>query len=127
MPLYDQNASVLGMVVPLGDTFQTSGSVTAPTIGQAIATIAAPGAGVYRVQARLVMSGTAETAVLNAELRHGANVGGKVGFTALAAVQQITEFERVTVLGGEAITVNATAGAAAGSVYTVILTAVRIG
>lgn len=107
------------------DTFHASGTAAAPTANAAIATLAAPGAGVYQIEVDLGLSSTAETAVQNAELRHGATVVGKVGFTTSSTPQK-TLYQRVTVLAGEAITVNATAGAIAGSVYTATILATRI-
>lgn len=126
MPLYESSASIGGVATGLADTASAAGSSTAPAAGAAIATIAAPGAGVYRVVVKLRMSATAETAATNAELRHGATVVGKVGITSDQTLQTV-EYERVTVAAAEAITVNATANATAGAVYNVVVTAVRVG
>jgi hypothetical protein len=109
----------------VADSVVAQGSSTAPTAGTAIATIAAPGAGIYRVVVQLRLSGTAETATANVELRHGATVVGKCGFTVLTDLQSIV-FERVTVAAAEAITVNATANAVASSVYNARVIATQL-
>lgn len=115
---------MLGLV-GIADSLSAAGQATQPAAGAAIATIAAPGAGTYRVDVTCLQAGTVDSANLaDLELRHGATVVGKVPS---AAVGLPVTFPRVVVLAGEAISVNATAQPAAASVMVAALVATRIG
>lgn len=109
----------------LADTVVAAGTATTPAANAAIATIAAPGVGNYYIQVRFFMSGTAETAATNLELRHGATVVGKVGFTNNTTLQ-VTEFDQIGVAAGEAITVNATVLATTSAIYNALILATRV-
>lgn len=120
-------AGSLPITTGLADTVSAAGSVTAPTLGLAVATIAAPGAGVYKVVVTTFQTGTVDTTKpANCELRHGATVVQASGLLTTPVAATAT-FERVTVLAGEAITVNATAAGAAGSVFNAQLHATKVG
>lgn len=107
------------------DTVSAAGQATQPAAGAAVATLAAPGAGIYRVDVTGLQAGTVDTANLaDLELRHGTTVVGKVPS---AAVGLPVTFSRVTVLAGEALTVNATAQPAAAAIMVAALIATRIG
>lgn len=96
------------MLQPAGikDTVGAAGFAAAPAAGAAIATIAAPGAGIYRVELDTWQAGTPDALFTNMELRCGARVITKLASAALVAA---TNVGRLTVATGEAITVNATA------------------
>jgi len=108
-----------------GDSTMAAGTVLNPGAGAAIATIAAPGAGIYEVQLVTFCTGAAGT-TNNMELRHGATT---VKPSALSNVQGIpvqVTVQRLTVGAGEAISVNATAGDAGGATYVASIIATRV-
>lgn len=110
--------------IGIGESVSADGAVTAPALGAAIASIPAPGAGIYDVQVVTFEQGTVDATQTNMELRHGATVEGKVLSASLMAPQ---EFGHVTVGAGEAITINATAAGGAGAIYVASIVATRVG
>lgn len=107
----------------IGETQPAAGSAAAPAAGAAIASLAAPGAGVYDVEVTSYQRGTFDNADANMELRHGTTVVGKVLSTNVVATQR---FRRVSVGAGETISVNATNAGGAGSQYVAALRATRV-
>lgn len=89
-----------------------------------MATIAAPGAGVYAVEVTTIQAGTVDPLNLaDMELRHGGTVVGKVPSTAVATD---STFTRVTVAAAESLTINATAQPAAAAVFVAALRVTRV-
>lgn len=88
----------------IADTLPASGvTANSPAAGTAIATVAAPGAGVYRVRVVALANG-APVNQNNVELRAGARVLGRV--LALNGAQSPAVFDRVTLAAGEAVSLN---------------------
>lgn len=110
--------------IGIGETVSAAGAVAAPGIGAAIASIPAPGAGIYDVAIVSFEQGTVDATQGNMQLQHGATVEGKVLSTSLMVP---SEFGHVTVAAGEAITVNAVAAGGAGSIYVAEIVATRVG
>lgn len=110
----------------IADSIVASGAVTSPGAGAAIASIAAPGAGVYAVQATTWAADTAEVVAnaFNLRLRHGAVSAGNLSSRSATPVT-ITR-ERLTVAAGEAIDVIAIAAATVGATYNAVIAATRI-
>jgi NaMN:DMB phosphoribosyltransferase len=111
-----------------GNTLVHSAVATAPTLNQVIASIAAPPEGVYRVGVTIILTGTAETATRNLTVRE--NGSGVINLlpTLSGAGPLVFDFPQVEINpGGGNLDVIANAGATAGSVYSVILQATRIG
>jgi hypothetical protein len=109
----------------LADSQRAAGVVAAPGAGAVIASIPAPGAGVYSVEVQTWLQGGAPVAAdfTNMQLQHGAVAAGRLlaPTTPIAAVK-----ERLTVAAGEAITVNAVAAATAGVNYAAAIGATQI-
>lgn len=97
------------------------------TIEPDVVTLGEPSARTYRVSGVVVNAGTAEATaagLANMGLYHGlALVTGPP--TISAPVRQ--EFERVTLIGAECISVKSIAAAIAGLMYVASLPAVRLG
>lgn len=109
-----------------GDSKMAAGTALNPGAGTAVATIAAPGAGVYEVQI-VTFCITAAGTTNNMELRHGATT---VTASALSNVLNLpvqVTVNRLTVGAGEAVSVNATAAdAGGGSRYVAAIIATRV-
>lgn len=109
----------------IANTLSASGATAAtPIAGTAIATIADPADGVYRVRVVALQVGTVDANRLNINLRTGATV-----VSALLSIASAMEhiFERVTLSGTD--TINAVVGAAAGGVgaiYVATIQATRV-
>lgn len=105
------------------------GTATAPGANAAIATIAAPPAGYYKISAEVSMDAGAPAAGDrdNMELRAGVTVLKKIIINPVVspAIGFITEFYR-TLDGSTALTINATGAGTASVVYRASLTATRI-
>lgn len=117
----DRAARLLGRVSEgLADSGLAGGRVLAPAAGTALCTLAAPPAGKYRVRVSCGQGGALATAdVGNIELRRAAAV-------LLSGIGQ-SPFELIVTLDGtQALSLNATAAANAGSAYTAVLAATRI-
>lgn len=111
---------------PIADSLGAGAAAAAPTAGVAVATIAAPPAGIYRLSVIVQNTGTAETTaagLTNMGLYAGATLKAALPTTG-SPVRQ--EFERVTLDGATAVTVKATAAAAAGSMYVASIIATRL-
>lgn len=110
------------------NTRTASAATTTPGAGAVLASIAAPPAGVYRVQVTIVLSGTAETALANLRLReNGATVADALPSLSAAAGPLTLTFDRVEVNeGGGNLDVIAIAAATAGAIYSVVLQATRV-
>lgn len=110
-------------------TLLVSGSVAAPGANGTVAVIVAPTPGVYRVRGFLMLTGTAETQLVNGKIRvNGAAItGGGAGslIPTLTGVLVPFDFNRVVVGAGN-IDIVAAAAATAGSIYTAMLTATRV-
>jgi hypothetical protein len=111
----------------MADSLINTGTATAPAAGAAIATIAAPGAGTYYIQVFVAFGGTADV-FNNMQLQHGAVVVGTLYTQGATANGFPTRhvFNRITIAAAEAITVNAIAAGAVGSVYQATIIATRI-
>ncbi len=110
-----------------GFTLPAYGTQVAPTIGAAIATLAAPGAGNYKLTVIPSYGSTADV-IDNMELKVGATVISTLKVQAAANGAPITHvFDRVAVAAGDAITVNAVAAGAVSSVYSVLILATPVG
>lgn len=126
----DRAARLLGQVVELGgigDTVRAAGAVAGPAAAAAIATIAAPGAGVYAVEVVTFFGGAGTPTVAetsNMELRHGATTAGRLLTTSGTPIR--LENRRLTIAAGEAISVNAVAVATAGVNYFAAISATRV-
>jgi hypothetical protein len=105
-----------------------AGTATAPTTGTAIASLAAPPAGFYKVTVMYQFSGTAETLVNNIRLVWN-NVTKLAGLPSLAAFTGPYSFviERADLDGINPLKISANGNATAGAVYTAFITAQRIG
>lgn len=125
----DRTARDLGRVAThRGASVGAAGTVTAPAAGAAIATIPAGSlpAGTYEVEATVGYGGT-PGGVNGFDLRAGATIIS--GLASLAVANHLAPrvgFRRVTVDGATAITVNAVAAGATGSVFIAQLSATRV-
>ena len=107
----------------LADSLHAGGEVTAPAAGAAIATLAAPPAGVYEVQVAVWISAAAAADATNVELRRG----GSALYTPLVVATQFSFRKyRVTLTGSQNLTVNAIAVGTAGVIYSAEIVATRI-
>lgn len=112
----NDSASPAFVAQVIGDSKVAYGTATAPGAGAAVATLAAPGAGKYRIQVIPGYGGTADV-LDNMQLQVGATVIGKLIVQPVANGAPVLHvFPRVDVPAGQAITVNAVA---AGGVSTV--------
>lgn len=104
----------------------TSGVVTAPGAGAAIATLAAPAAGTYRVKVTAGVSGAAVADLNNmrfrragvdllAQLPHGAN-----------GEQEDTDLGEVVLSGAQNLTVEAIGAGTAGVEYNAAIVATQV-
>jgi hypothetical protein len=111
-------------VVGIADSAMASGTAATPLAGAAIATIAAPGAGTYEIQATSFVTGAQGTQA-NMQLQHAAVVVGSLQSVLNQPVAQ--RCRRVTVAAAEAITINAIAAdATVGVVYAASIVATRV-
>jgi hypothetical protein len=111
-----------------GQSLSASGQAAAPAAGAAIATLAAPGAGVYTVTvdaAFLAGVPTAAADALNWELKVGATVIGVLPPVPIVLGQQGAQavFQNVAVPAGAAVTVNAIGAGTAGVTYAASISA----
>lgn len=111
-----------------GDTQTAAGTAGAPTAGSAICQIVAPpaqGAGTYKATVWVVLTATAETAAVNLQLRYNSTITRAFPTFGLGALTPIV-FDRVTLDGINPLRVEAVANAAVGSVYTAVVSIVRV-
>jgi hypothetical protein len=106
-------------------TLEVATSTPAPGATTAIATITSPQPGSYRINGVIVITGTAETQLVNLRLRANGVVVGNLLPTVTGLVVPF-EFERVDLTAGN-LDIQTVAAATAGSIYTVILTATKAG
>lgn len=107
----------------IADTLAAASTQAAPGATTVQAAISTPPVGVYDVTVTISLTGTAETALTNLQLRQNAVV---VATLPTISAQTITmRFPRVTVAGGN-IDIRTSAAATAGSVYTTTITATRV-
>ena len=107
----------------IADTLSHSGTATAPAAFQQIADLAPP-AGVYDVEATLILTGTAETKLQNVAMVNNVTI---IGTLPSLTGQVITaRYRRVTVAPGQSIYLFTSAAATAGAIYNGLLTATRI-
>jgi hypothetical protein len=104
-------------------TLEVATSTAAPGATTAIATLAAPQPGSYRVRGTIIITGTTETQLVNLRLRANAVVVGTLLPTVTGLVVPF-DFERVEVTAGN-LDLQTVAAATAGSVYTVLLNATK--
>jgi hypothetical protein len=111
---------------PRSDSRLTGGKTSAPGAGASLATLTTPPAGFYRVEAWFGLSGTlAAVDATNAELRAGTTVlASLVNTGGTNAAGPFTYFRSLD--GSTTLTINATAGATAGSVYHATLIATKL-
>lgn len=103
-------------------------AVTAPTAGQALVTSLPPsGKGLYRVQVWAYLSGAAPAAADNGniEFRFGATVLSSIPLVPAINVPTVWE-TYFTSDGATNFSVNATAGATAGVIYSVFFIATKV-
>lgn len=121
----DRTARLLGHVVGDGgiaDTLIAGGTLNNGAANAVVASIAAPGAGVYEVLVNVVSIAGVATEAANLQLRHGVTV---VGTLAQATPgPQIFSARRMTVAGGENIDVRLLA--ASTNFYHVTILATRL-
>lgn len=110
----------------LTDSLVASGTATAPGAGTAIATLAAPPAGLYSV-AVLVSVGTAAAAAENSnmQLKVGATAFGAVPIPGVAGATAGMTYI-LSLSGVDAITINAVGAGTAAVVYGATISATRI-
>jgi hypothetical protein len=105
------------------DSLSIGGNVTAPAAGAAIATLAAPPAGVYEVRvAAAVGAGAVAADNGNVQLKKGAAV--HTANLPTTGTEQV--IDRVTLDGATAVTLNAVGVGTAAVVYTGRITATRV-
>jgi hypothetical protein len=108
------------------NTLTAAASVVAPGAGAVIASIAAPPEGVYEVTVRVVLTGTAETALVNCRLRENTNTVANI--LTLTGIATVPTYNQVEVnAGGGNLDVIAIAAATGGAIYNVAIQATRIG
>lgn len=107
----------------IADSLHAGGKVTAPTLGQAIATLAAPPAGTYEVQVNAWVSASAAADASNVELRRA---GSALYTPLIVATQSSPRTYRITLNGAQNLTVNAIAAGTASVVYTAEIVATRV-
>lgn len=108
----------------LAQTLQAAATAAAPGAGSVLVSVAVPSAGNYRVSGVIVITGTAETQLVNLRLRQNAAVVGLVLPTVTGFVVPF-EFERVEVTAAGNIDLQVVSAATAGSVYTANLVVTR--
>lgn len=117
---------VAGLKGYAAQSLNAAGTATAPAGGAAIATLAAPAAGDYEVSVHVGYGGVADV-VNNMQLQKGATV---LGVLAFPSVQNTLfpgrTFPRVTLDGATALTINAIAGGAAGTIYLAQIIATQL-
>ena len=115
------------LAVPVADTLSIGGSVAAPGLGVLFVSLAAPPAGVYRIEITFVITGAVETNALNVRLQY--NGSGKGDFASGAGVAAILTYviERATLDGASVVKLTTVAAATAATVYTGTISATRIG
>jgi hypothetical protein len=106
----------------ISDTATSSASVAAPGLG-AIAgtTVAGVVGGIYRIRAVVALTGTAETQLVNVQLRTSAFHSA---IPALTGQVVVMEWPRVTLTGNPFL--YAAAAATGGSIYTCSLSITRV-
>lgn len=110
----------------IGDTALVAASVAAPGAGIAVASLAGlTVGGIYHVTVGLILTGTAETQLVNARVRQNATAIGSLPSVSGIARAWI-DLPRVTVGANGTIDVVAIAAATGGSVYTADITATRL-
>lgn len=116
---FDSGSGTSPNLAGIQDSLMADGRVLAPGAGGAIATLAAPPAGIYEVEVNAVAGAGAVAADNgNIELRFGATIIGSVN-------GPITGIRR-TLDGATAISLNATGAATAGVEYSGSIVATRI-
>lgn len=111
----------------IADTAVASGAVASPAAAGVLVQLTGLTAlAVYEVEARITLTGTAETTLRNIELRAGTTQLSALPSLS-AAGQQLTRLPRVTMPAGQTtIDLRAIATAVVGSIYTVVLVATRV-
>lgn len=119
--------------VPRNESLASGAKVGAPGLGAALVTLTAPTAGYYQIDVWAGLSGTvAAVDASNFELRKGATVvavlavsGNGTGATASNTANGPFQF-RLNLDGATNVSVNATAGSTASSVYHVTIVATKL-
>jgi hypothetical protein len=108
------------------DSLIASGSTAAaPAANTAVATLAAPGKGTYRITVVTVAGGAAPVNNTNLELRHGSTVVGRMA--SLNGVALTRTFPAVSIAAGEAVTVNINTNESASVIQTAEILATMVG
>lgn len=105
------------------DTLSTGATVIAPGVGVAVATLAAPAAGVYEVRVS-AQTGAGAVAADNGNMQLKKGAAALVAALPTGGQEQMVD--RVTLDGATALTVNAIAAATAGVPYTARISATRV-
>jgi hypothetical protein len=105
------------------DTLSIGGNAVAPGVGVAVATLAAPPAGVYEVRVS-AQTGAGTLAADNGNMQLKKGAAAVVAALPTGGQEQIVD--RVTLDGATALTVNAVAAATAGVPYTARISATRV-
>jgi hypothetical protein len=109
-------------------TRYNAGTVTAPGVGATVASIAAPPDGLYDVAVKILLTGTAETALKNLRLRENGNTIADLPTLSSAGDWTEVCLKNVEVnQGGGNLDVIAIAAATAGAIYNVAIEATRKG
>jgi hypothetical protein len=118
----------------IADSVLGAGATTAaPGVGAALATVATPAAGVYRVTGSAMVIGTPTAADgPNVAVRRGATViavlvAGLAGAAGTIAVPAPFTVERVTLDGATNVSLNAIAAGTVGTTYIVAMNLIRVG
>jgi hypothetical protein len=110
----------------IADSFGGGNSVSAPGAGSSFTSIAAPPAGIYSIEFAYALSGTAETALANGQLRcNGATLLALPTISASGWVRG--KVDRITLDGTNPVQLRAAANSTGGSVYSGLIVLTRIG
>jgi hypothetical protein len=119
--------SIPPVVIGLADSVMGAGTLATPGLGAAIATIPAPGAGIYEIKVTTFVAGPTQGTQVNMELRHGAVTVRANGLQSILNQPVSVTCNRITVAAAETITVNATAAdVTAGVIYVASITATLV-
>jgi hypothetical protein len=109
--------------VGVGDSIQAAGKVTAPGLGAAIVTLAAPPAGVYQVEVDVSVSAAGADANNMKMQKQGVDLFNPILVNNLNVSQHMY---RVTLNGSQNLSINAVAAGTAAVVYLAQLVATRV-
>jgi len=108
--------------IPLADTKTATGVVAGPTAGAAIASLAAPGAGVYEVTIAGVVGGAADADNMQIEKTTPTETVGRMMALPAGSGSLTMTLPRVSLVAGQGLRVIAVAGNAATYVAAIVAT-----